>query len=93
MSGNKFDTVQFRINVVWYRWSGYFGCQLESLERERFPIGHMRRILGHDMAVFQVRRKRCIWFRTTWAVQPCRPLDNHRARIDALADDLRKMLP
>ena len=46
----------FVIDRVTYRWSGWFGCQLESREWRRHPAGKERIILGDRYRVWSTKR-------------------------------------
>ena len=79
-----------------YRWNGWGGCQLESLEWRRPPAGTTR-ILEFEngkpsimVTVFSTERKglfrRC---RCTWAVSKSGSYDECSERIKELKDALR----
>ena len=81
---------------VRYRWSGWYGCQLESFEWRRPPAGTTRTLdfgIGKPsivVSVFTTERK--LWLgkcRCTWAVSPTGRIDEHFARIQELKDALR----
>ena len=82
-----------------YRWSGWLGCQLESLEWKRPPAGTTR-MLDFDngkppveVTVFSTKRlglfRRC---RCTWAVSKSGSFDERSDRVRALLEALRGLL-
>ncbi len=85
--------VEFLVDGHRYRWSGWFGCQLESVEWLSVPAGTTRDLRLHAhlspvrMTVYSTRREG-FSVRTTWAVSSNGPHDEHDARIR----DLRKQL-
>lgn len=75
-----------------YRWTGWFGCQLESMEWRRVPAGTEREILGRKFRVWRTERE---WLRvrTLWCLIGLgRSVDEDSAKINALRDDLRALL-
>ena len=79
-----------------YRWSGWLGCQLESLEWRRPPAGTTRMLYFDngkppvEVTVFSTKRlglfRRC---RCTWAVSKIGSYDERSERINELRDALR----
>jgi hypothetical protein len=84
------DHVQYRIDGVTYRWSGWFGCQLESLEWFRPPAGTKRRVAGFVMTIWRTER-RGLKVCCNWALEPSDNIDVHARRIYDLQDILRKL--
>ena len=67
----KYDKLFYRLNGKMYTWSGWFGCQLESLEWFTIPAGTERTLLGRRFKVFTTKRlgiKDLFRVRTTWAL-------------------------
>jgi len=79
-----------------YQWSGWDGCQLESLEWRRPPAGTTR-ILDFEngkksIAVTVFTTERSGWLRRcrcTWAVSKIGSYDERSERINELRDALR----
>ena len=59
----------YTINGQDYRKSGWFGCQLKSIEGSKLRLGDMRCILGEPMYVFSIRpfRLRYRW-EVSWSM-------------------------
>ena len=74
-----------------YRWSGWFGCQLESMEWRRRPAGTEREIAGRKFRVFSTVRAG-IRYRTTWALAICGSVDYCNEQIRALKSALRELV-
>lgn len=89
--------VKFRLGGVWYRWSGWFGCQLWSTEWRCPPAGTTRRLKfvcdteWVDVTVYAVRRNWLKWH-VSWAVSPRGTHEEHDARIRDLQSQLRKLV-
>lgn len=89
--------VRFIFDGKEYRWSGWFGCQLESFEWKTLPAGTQRAfIFGSgtqkiDMTIFTTKREG-LKVRTTWAVSSSGTHAEHTARIYALQDALKKLV-
>jgi hypothetical protein len=84
------DHVQYRIDGVTYRWSGWLGCQLESREWFRPPAGTTRRIAGFEMTIWRTERQG-LKIRCNWALSSSGTLDDHTKRIHELQSTLRKL--
>ena len=87
---------QFLIGGVKYRWTGWFGCQLESFEWRRVPAGTRRTLdIGYlqpiEVKVFTTKRDG-LRVRTTWAVSHSGTLDEQNARIVALRTALSTLI-
>ena len=82
----------FLLDGTEYRRSGYFGCQLESFEWGVPAHGTMRRILGFDMSVWSVERRLFRRSRICWALSDRGSLDECKTRIEALQNELRKLV-
>ena len=80
-----------------YRWSGWFGCQLESMEWRTVPAGTTRDLdfgpmIGRvTVKVFSTRRVG-IRVRTTWAVSASGTHAEHEKRIYDLRDKLTRLI-
>jgi hypothetical protein len=80
-----------------YRWSGWFGCQLESWEWRTLPAGTRRKLQIHidrmpvEMTVFTTQRQG-LRVRTTWAVSSSGTHSEHNARIEDLRQQLRNIV-
>lgn len=91
------DHAKFLIGGVWYRWSGWFGCQLVSTEWRCPPAGTTRRLKfvcdteWVDMTVYAVRRNWLKWD-VSWAVSPSGPHEVHDARIRNLKSLLMRLV-
>ena len=89
--------IRFIFDGIQYRWSGFFGCQLESLEWRTVPAGTTRKLdfgIGKptvEMTVFTTERKG-LKVRTTWSVCNSGTHDEHLARIRALKDALASLV-
>lgn len=60
----------YTINGVTYKWCGWFGCQLESVEWRKPPQSwpeRNRKLLGFDFEPFTVNRVGVRW-RITWCL-------------------------
>ena len=84
-------------NNVWYHWSGWLGCQLESFEWFKPPAG-TRRVLDFtdgtqpiEITVFTTKRDR-FKVRCTWSVASHGTHDEHVARITDLNARLKKLI-
>lgn len=75
-----------------YRWSGWLGCQLESIERRRLRAGDVRHILERNFHVFSVRRVGLWRFRTAWALALPKDLAAANIELHALKSDLRALI-
>lgn len=80
-----------------YRWSGWFGGQLESMEWKTLPAGTTRTLnfgIGTSpipMTVFSTRREG--WkVRTTWSVSHAGTHDELSARIHDLRRRLQEII-
>lgn len=88
---------EFIIGGNRYRWSGWFGCQLESLEWRTLPAGTQRDL---DLSVSEQpvtvtvnsTQRQGLRVRTTWAVSNRGTLDEHTARIRDLRRQLRELV-
>lgn len=74
-----------------YRQSGWFGCQLASVEWRMPRPGERRMLAGYEFVVFSARRK---WFRVevSWAMTGMGRLtiDEQNERIRRMIADLGK---
>jgi hypothetical protein len=88
---------EFVIHGTRYRWSGWFGCQLESLEWRTQPAGTQRDLRLHldkspvTVTVYSTKRVG-LRVRTTWAVSNRGTHDEHSARIVDLQSQLRRLV-
>ena len=75
-----------------YRRTGWFGCQLESMEWRRVPAGATREIAGQSFRVFTTDRDG-LKFRTTWCLSRL-PEDINKANavLRAFDESLRRMI-
>lgn len=80
----SYDHMEFVLDGRRYRWSGWFGCQLESYEWWRVPAGTRRRLAGFEFSVFMTER-RGLKVRTTWS------LANQPASLDKANEDIRRL--
>ena len=89
--------VRFFFDGREYRWSGWFGSQLESLEWRTLPAGTQRVLHfanGEEsvrLTVFSTVR-RGLKVSTHWAVSSCGTHDEHTARIWKLKKDLANLV-
>lgn len=88
---------EFVIGGHRYRWSGWLGCQLESIEWRTLPAGTQRDLaltLGKQPITVTVHstRREGLRVRTTWAVSSTGTLDEHNARICELRKQLRELV-
>lgn len=94
---SDYPQARFLFDGTEYRWSGYFGCQLESLERRTVPAGTTRRLDfgagkdGIDVTVYNTTRQG-LRVRTTWAVSKIGTHDEHVQRIEGLRSALRALV-
>ena len=91
-----FPRAEFIIDGRRVRWSGWLGCQLESMEWRRVPAGtEWSFTLGYGktfhMCVFTTRRNG-LRIRTTWALPAHGTIDQHNARIRELQNALRNII-
>jgi hypothetical protein len=90
------DTVYttYRINDVDYRRTGYYGCQLESIERKAPPrdTRYTRYILGWEFEVFTAERVGLFKWRITWSLLEVhrQPVRQAGALIESFYSDLRE---
>jgi hypothetical protein len=88
---------EFVIGGTRYRWSGWFGCQLESLEWRTVPAGTERDLRLHmdkgpvSVTVYSTKREG-LRVRTTWSVSKSGTHDEFAARIYDLQDQLRRLV-
>jgi hypothetical protein len=91
-----FPRAFFVIGGRTYRWSGWFGCQLESMEW-LVPFPGTTRILDFgvngavEVTVFSARRE-WVRVRTTWAVSKQGSIDEQSTRIRALKELLKGLI-
>ena len=92
------DGVFARLGGVVYRWNGWFGCQLESIEWRRAPAGTERVLdfgLGKPtitVTVWKTKRQGpFLKVRTLWAISARGSIDEHNARIFDLKNALKGM--
>ena len=89
--------VRFMFGGVAYRWSGWFGCQLESYEWRTHPAGTRRRLdfgagkPAIELTVFSTKREG-LKVRTTWAVSDRGTHEEHTARIYELKHALAALV-
>lgn len=100
MNSNKksiYPQVRFFFDGIEYKWSGYLGCQLVSMERRTVPAGTTRRLNfgvgkeGIDITVYSTAR-RGLWVRTTWSVNKGGTHDEYVQRIERLRAALRELV-
>ena len=75
-----------------YSWSGWFGCQLESIEWRRVPAGTEREIAGRTFRVWRTER---LWLRvrTLWCLTGLgRSIDHDNQQLLALRLDLQSLI-
>jgi hypothetical protein len=88
---------EFVIAGTRYRWSGWFGCQLESMEWRTVPAGTQRDLRLHmdkgpvRVTVYSTKREG-LRVRTTWSVSKGGTHDEFDARIYDLQDQLRRLV-
>jgi len=86
---------EFVIHGTRYRWSGWFGCQLESMEWRTQPAGTQRDLHLSEppitITVFSTKREG-LRVRTTWSVSKSGTHDEFAARIFNLQAQLRKLI-
>jgi hypothetical protein len=86
--------VFYLLDGVIYRWSGWCGCQLESIEWRRPPAG-TQRVLTIDFERFEFTvfntSRHGLKIRSTWALSHGGSLDEQDARIFHLQTTLRKI--
>lgn len=88
---------EFVIHGTRYRWSGWFGCQLESMEWRTQPAGTQRDLRLHlgeqpiTVTVYSTRREG-LRVRTTWTVSKSGTHDEFAARIADLQNQLRRLV-
>ena len=77
-----------------YSWHGWFGCQLQSVEKRRLGDGETRFIAGRLFRVFSTYR--CYWGKVqiNWALVPATngTPQNYTAQIEDLKKHLRSMV-
>lgn len=89
--------VRFIFDGTTYWWSGWFGCQLASMEWRTLPAGTTRDLDFGDgsqavtMKVFSTRREGLRVY-TTWAVSSSCCHDEHERRILDLKARLAKLV-
>lgn len=86
----------FYFEGVTYRWSGWYGCQLESYELLRVKPGTVRIFKFTDkqikLRIFSTDR-RGLWLRHTWALDyEGRSFDQHNERITEFKDKLKSLI-
>lgn len=87
------NRVTLILDGVEYRCTGWFGCQLESIERRRVPAGTTRAIAGQRFTVYSTHRLGLFRFRTTWTLTRLPDnLDDANAMLHAFNDLLRGMI-
>lgn len=93
----SYPRAEFLIDGTRYRWSGWFGCQLESMEWRTVPAGTQRNLRLHldkppiTITVFSTRRKG-LRVRTAWTVSKSGTHDEFSARIVDLLNQLRRLV-
>lgn len=89
--------VRFIFDGVTYKWSGWFGCQLESWEWNVLPAGTKRRLdFGYgkpkvELTIYTTKREG-FKVRTTWAISDSGTHDEHSARIHELKRALASLV-
>ena len=87
----------FIIDGIEYSWSGWFGCQLQSIEKRCLPAGTTRiinidpGIYSVEMRVFTTERKKLSYL-TTWAVPSSGNINEHSSRIRLLKKHLVNLI-
>jgi hypothetical protein len=92
-----FPQARFLFDGVEYRWAGWLGCQLESLELRTPPAGTARTLdFGNgkppiDVTVYSTAREglKC---RATWSVRKSGTHDEYVQRIEELRGALRALV-
>jgi hypothetical protein len=85
------------INGKMYRWSGWFGCQLESVDWRRARAGEQIVLDFKDfnksftLTAFGTERLGLFRFRNMWALSNSGTHDEHTARIYDLQNTLRRL--
>jgi hypothetical protein len=95
----RFPHAQLFIGGFVYRWTGWFGCQLETWEWRRVPAG-TRRLIEFDGKHYEVhvwstgaRKWRTRWkVPTLWTIPLDCNLDEANARLRKFKDDLRGLV-
>lgn len=88
---------EFCIDGVRYRWCGYYGCQLESMEWFTVPAGTQRTLQLQTgeapvtVTVFTTQREG-LKVRTSWAVSARGTIEDHARRIENLREQLRRLV-
>lgn len=88
--GSKYSYVDrvFIIDDRAYRWCGWFGCQLQSIEWRRPAPQYRRRILGREFKPYRVVRRWLVW-EVSWALTgDGEGYDAYGARVSDLHRDL-----
>lgn len=89
--------VRFIFDGIEYRWAGWLGCQLESLEW-RAPRAGTTRALEFDIGKAPIEMTVCStarhgWkFRATWSVRKSGTHDEYVSRIEELRAALRAIV-
>lgn len=88
--------VQFIVNGATYKWVGWFGCQLESIEKKTLPAGTTRKLevdyKTFEMKIFITKRIGLRKVRTAWGLSNRGSIDEHNVRIRELRDALRRLI-
>jgi hypothetical protein len=75
-----------------YRWQGWYGCQLMSIERRRIHAGETREIAGRTFTVFRSTRLGLFRFETTWSLPAGGTHEHHDNRVRQLKHDLQRLV-
>ena len=90
--------IEIIINKIKYKWSGWYGCQLESFEFRRLPAGTERELnLGitngfQKIRLFSTRRTGYFTVRHTWSITLSGDIDKQNAQIREFRNKLRSLL-
>lgn len=74
-----------------YRWTGWFGCQLESLEWWRVPAGTKRKMFDETFTVFSTER-RGLMVITRWTMALPDETNEAHEKIKGLKERLRSLI-
>lgn len=92
-----YPQVWFHIDGNKYRWYGWLGCQLESIESSRVPAGTTRYLdlgvgKGIEIRVYQTERCGICKFRTTWAISSTGTYGEYSERVSNFHKTLQSLV-
>lgn len=93
-----YPKAMFIFDGIAYKWSGWFGCQLESFEWKTVPAGTTRTLSFSDggdpitITVFYTSKRSRFKVRTTWSISSSGTLEEHNNRIKDLQYRLSKLI-